>query len=142
VGISGRGWNYMKVELTGLGNLDAIELEELLGGAAVRSEDVGRPADTPQEIGTAALLFIALSPQVIAGVVAWLQKPRRRARVKVVLRTTHKDGQHEEFELEASEFAEDKLDPRVLEKLSKMTRLPTPDLKDAVAKELGKRRDG
>jgi hypothetical protein len=128
----------MKVELIGLGKLDAIELQRQLGNAAVRSDEIGRSVDTPQDLGTAGLLLIALSPQIIAGAVAWLLKPRQQSHFKLTFRSTLDDGRFETLEIDASELTEEGLDPRVLEKLSKVTRLPIPDLKDAITKQFGK----
>lgn len=132
----------MKVEFAGLGKLDAVELQRLLGDATTCSDDVGRSAETTQDLGTAALLLLTLSPEIIAGVVAWMMKPRRRSQTRLILRSTSEDGRSEELELHVSEFAADGLDPKVLEKLSKITRLAVPALKQAIAKEIGKTKGG
>jgi hypothetical protein len=128
----------MKVEITGLGKLDAIELERLLGKSAVRSEEPKASADGLRELGTAALIVLLLSPPIIAGVIAWASKPRRRNRTRLKFRSTADNGAVEEFELDSTSLEEDGLTPQALEKIASMTKLPVSALKAAIKEQLEK----
>jgi hypothetical protein len=127
----------MDFQITGLGKLDAIELEKILGKAAKRAPEPQGSGGRMQEIGTATLLLVMLAPDVLAAIIAWLAKRGHRRKTKIKLRKITKDGV-EELEVESSDVSADGIDSRTVEKLAGMSKLSVPALKEAITKELRK----
>lgn len=129
----------MDFEITGLGKLDAIELEKILGNKVERVEERSGSGDKMREIGTATLLLVLLAPDVLAAIIAWLAKRKHRRKTKIQFRVITDQGV-EELEVESTDVSDEGIDSKTVEKLAAMSKLSVPALKEAIKTQLDKSR--
>jgi hypothetical protein len=119
------------IRIQGLGNLDAVELQDLLSSTGISVEGTAHPPGKLQEIGTITLVLGVTIP-ALGVLAAWLLKPRQFRELNLDLEIERSDGTRTRVKLGTRSSSEEPPSEEIIDKISSITQMPADQLRAAM----------